>query len=330
MRTRGKVGIGCLVVFLLLIGAGAYFWLTREPPPIVVAAPGAGGSRVMLGEAPANFFPGKGESPRPAILLIGGSEGGLKEYRNIYARQLAAEGYSVLYPGYFETHENNRAFNLVPLETFHTALAWLRARADVDANRIAVVGHSKGGEAALLIASSDPRIAAVVAAMPSDVVWQGFDFSSMDMSKMSSSWTRGGRPLAYVPYILPAWHEWVTGGSGTLARMYGTSWDARADHPAAAIAIDRIAAPILLICGEKDMIWPSCSMARAAETRARDAEVLAYPNAGHWAFGPASGLSVGDRKYLGTMGGTIESEIAARRDQWPKVLAFLAQHLGQQ
>jgi dienelactone hydrolase len=69
-------------------------------------------------------------------------------------------------------------------------------------------------------------------------------------------------------------------------------------------------------------------MARAAQARARDAVLLAYSEAGHWAFGPATGLSDGDRKYLGRVGGTAESELAARRDQWPKVLAFLDRHLG--
>lgn len=132
-----------------------------------------------------------------------------------------------------------------------------------------------------------------------------------------------------MPYILPASHEWITGGSATLARMYKTSWDARGDYPNAAIPVDRIAAPILLVCGGRDMIWPSCPMAQAAQARARNAQLLAYPNAGHWAFGPAGQLAEGDRKYLGQMGGTAESEMAARRDQWPKVLAFLERTLGQ-
>lgn len=96
MRTRSKVGIGCLVIILAIIGAGVWFWFNREPRPIVVAEAGDGGERIMLGETPANFYPGAGEGPRPAILLLGGSEGGLKDFRNAYARQLAAEGYSVL------------------------------------------------------------------------------------------------------------------------------------------------------------------------------------------------------------------------------------------
>lgn len=328
MRTRSKVGIGCLAIVLALVGAGAWFWFTREPRPIVVAEAGAMGERVALGDVPANFYPGAGEGPRPAILLLGGSEGGLKESRNVLARQLAAQGYSVLYPGYYATSEETRSFNRVPLETFDRALAWLAAREDVDAARMGVIGHSKGGEAALLVASRHPELKAVIAAMPSDVVWQGFDFDSMDMSQFGSSWTAQGKELAYVRYVQLPMSEWFSGRADTLTRMYRQSWDKRADFPGAEIPVERIAAPILLICGGQDTIWPACTMAGAAQARARDATLLAYEDAGHWAFGPVSDLDESDTRYLGKMGGTPETDRAAREDQWPKILAFLEAHLG--
>lgn len=328
MRTRSKLGIGCLAIILAVVGATAWFWFSREPRPIVVAEPGAGGERVTLGAMPANFYPGKGAGPRPVILLLGGSEGGLREVRNGYARQLAAEGYSVLYPGYYATSEGNRSFNKVPLENFDRALAWLAARDDIDPARIAIIGHSKGGEAALLVASRHPQVRAVVAAMPSDVVWQGFDFDSMDMGKFSSSWTEGGRPLPYVRYIVPSPVEWITGGSGTLAKMYRNSWDARGQYPGSVIPVEKINGAIMLICGGQDLIWPSCAMAREAQKRAPGATLLAYEDAGHWGFGPTGPLQDSDQRFLGKMGGTAEAEIAAREDQWPKLLAFLAEHLA--
>jgi hypothetical protein len=45
---------------------------------------------------------------------------------------------------------------------FEAQLAWLRARSDVDPARTAVIGHSEGGMIGPLIASRDPRLAAVV------------------------------------------------------------------------------------------------------------------------------------------------------------------------
>jgi dipeptidyl aminopeptidase/acylaminoacyl peptidase len=43
-----------------------------------------------------------------------------------------------------------------------TAVAWLRARADVDPARVALIGHSFGGEVAPILAAEDPRLAALV------------------------------------------------------------------------------------------------------------------------------------------------------------------------
>jgi len=43
-----------------------------------------------------------------------------------------------------------------------TAVAWLRGRADVDPARVALIGHSFGGEVAPILAAEDPRLAALV------------------------------------------------------------------------------------------------------------------------------------------------------------------------
>ena len=325
MRTRSKVGIGCLAIILALVGAGAWFWFTREPRPIVVAEAGDGGERIMLSETPANFYPGAGEGPRPAILLLGGSEGGLKDFRNAYARQLAAEGYSVLYPGYTATGEANRAFNMIPLEIFDSALDWLAARPDIAPGPVAAIGHSKGAEGALLLASHDPRIGAVVTAMPSDVVWQGFSFDQVDMSDLKSSWSAGGKPVPYARYEMLPWYEWASGA--TMLDMFAGSRAAAEGRADALIAIERIEAPVLLICGEQDNLWPGCDMARNLRDRAAaggpEVELLAYEDAGHWGFGSAISLVEGDKRYLGRMGGSEEADMAAREDQWPKILAFL-------
>lgn len=331
MKLWKKMLIGVVVVLLSLVGVGAYFWFTRELPPINVAKPGPGGERVILGDTPANYFPASGTGRHPAILLLGGSDGSLREFRNVYARALAAKGYAVLYPGYYMTRENNRSFNMVPLETFDQALAWLKTRPEIDADRIGIIGHSKGAEAALLIASRHPEIKAVVAAMPSDVVWQGFDFNSTDMSKFSSSWSEGGEPLPFVEYKLLSWYQWFS--SDALTRMFRQSWEQAAAYPNAAISVDRVKADLLLICGRQDMIWPSCAMARAAKKRfgadgTRNATLLDYPDAGHWAFGPINNLQSYDKSLLGEIGGTPASDMAARRDQWPKTLDFLAESLG--
>ena len=331
MKLWKKILLGVAVTLIGVVGIGAYSWFNRELPPVRIAEPGAGGERVLLGNTPANYFPAFRPGRHPAILLLGGSDGSLKEFRNAYARALAAQGYAVLYPGYYMTREDNRSLNMVPLETFDRALAWMAARPEIDASRIGIIGHSKGAEAALLIASRHPEIKAVVAAMPSDVVWQGFDFNSTDMSKFSSSWSEGGRPLPFVKYKLLSWYQWF--GADALIRMYRQSWEHAAAYPSAAIPINRVKGEVLLICGGRDMIWLSCDMARSAKQRfetdgGRHANLLAYPNAGHWAFGPIKNLHAYDKRMLGKTGGTAERDMAARRDQWPKLLEFLDRTLA--
>lgn len=329
MRKRNKVGIGCLTIIVIIAALIAWMWFSREPRPIVVDDPGELGQRVTINDIPANFFAGSGDGPRPAILLLGGSEGGLKEYRNVYARQLAAEGYSVLYQGYYATNESNRSLAAVPIETFEKAIDWLKAREGIDGERIGLIGHSKGAEAALLIASRTPSVKAVVAAMPSDVVWQGFDFDAFDMSQFGSSWSKNGQDLPYVAYVDLPWSDWMNEGAGAIGKMYKLSWDARVNYPGSSIPVENIDAPIMMICGEQDTIWPSCAMARAAEERAQNATVYSYQDAGHWAFGPASNLSEGDKRYFGQMGGSQDADMAARKDQWPQILAFLEESLGE-
>lgn len=331
MKTRTKVAVGCLgiglFVVLAFVGFGTWRYYNLEPRPIVVDEAGEGGERVMLGEVPANFYPGTGDGPRPGLLLLGGSEGGLKDYRNSIARQLAAEGYSVIYPGYFETREENRFFDMVPLETFDDALAWLAAREDVDPEKLGVIGHSKGAEGALLVASRRSDIRAVVAAMPSDVVWQGFDFYSADFEP-KSSWSANGEPLPHVEYIVPPWYEWMIGGQDTLTKMYRDSWDARGQYPGSEIPVENISAPVLMVCGEQDTIWHSCDMGRSIAARAPNAELLVYEEAGHWAFGVPTGLTDEDEEALGESGGTPDTDLAARVDQWPRILEFLATALN--
>ncbi|MEO1046156.1 MAG: acyl-CoA thioester hydrolase/BAAT C-terminal domain-containing protein [Pseudomonadota bacterium] len=330
MTWKKKTGIGCLILLIIVVGAIAAFIFFQPQRPITVDDPGGGGERITLNDRPANFFPANGDGPHAAILMLGGSEGGLTEASNAMARLLQAEGFSVLYPAYYLTSEETRSFNLVPLETFDAALAWLKARDDIDPERIGIIGGSKGAEGALLFASDNPDIRAVVATMPSNVVWQGFDWNSMDMSQFSSSWSRDGKPVDYLPYDIPAWYEWFTGM--TVGQMYGQSLDQLPDHPEAAIRVEDIAGPVLLVCGEDDALWPACDMARAMDARAEDnngpeVEVLAYEDAGHFLYGRPREEDDENYEDMAAMGGSAAGNNAARKDNWPRIVSFFRDQL---
>jgi len=118
------------------------------------------------------YMPADAKGRLPAIIELGGSEGGMGAATARDARLHALHGYAVLQVAYFDAPGLPKDLGLIPLEYFKTAIDWLRAQPGVDPDRIGVVGGSIGGEVALAVASHYPQIKVVVAAMPSSVVWR--------------------------------------------------------------------------------------------------------------------------------------------------------------
>lgn len=310
---RVAIGIGVGVALLVLAGGAVLIWKPWVPP-VEVTDPGATGRRVAIAGRPANYFAQASAGLHPAILILGGSEGALGSATTSMALALQAKGFAVVHLSYFRAPGQSKALVRIPLEGFDAALNWLGHQPGVDANRLAIIGGSKGAEAALLIASRHPELKAVVAGMPSSVVWPGF---AWEMTRVKgSSWTTAGQDVPALPFGEGSFRE----GMGSV---YVNGLKALPAHADAAIAIERTMAPVLLVCGEADSVWPSCPMARQLAARDQRVRVLAYQDAGHGVFGVP--LSADDPKLarLGTLGGTPAGNNAARSDSWPKVLAFL-------
>ena len=294
----------------------------QQIPPVVVAPPGDTGRRITHDGLLANYFPARQKGP--AVLALAGSVGGLSVPMNDFSRALQAEGYSVLHLSYFRAPGQNPRLELIPLEYFDTALAWLRRQPEVDGARLGIVGASKGAEAALLVAVRHPELKAVIAALPSSVVWPGIVWEGTS-EKIGSSWTERGKPLPHLPHV-----PYDARKGGTMADNYAASLKAVAQHPEAVIPVERISGPLLLVCGELDEISPSCPMSRQIQARLiahrrAEATLLAYKDAGHRAFGvplPADhpALARGDAisKSLNTVLG----------DSWNQARAFLDAHLS--
>jgi dienelactone hydrolase len=302
---------------VLVCSTGAVVWITKPwVPDIVISDPGANGWRVNERGVFANYFPARDAIHGPAVLLLGGSEGGINGTG--VARNLQAGGLSVLQAGYFGGPHQPKQLERVPLETFDHALAWLRNQPEVDAERVGVIGQSKGAEAALLVGTRDAKLRAVVASAGSSYAWPGINWNSF---KADSSWTSQGKDLPVLPY--GPFHL-LSFLRGDIGRVYREGLPKRARHPEAAIRVERIAGPVLLVCGEDDTLWPSCPMSRMNKARAaahgKTIEVLAYKHAGHHVFGPPTYLA---DPSLHRFGGTPAGNNAARTDAWPKVIAFL-------
>lgn len=307
---------------LVLVGVAVLWFLKPWVPDIVLSDPGPTGQRIVERGVFANYFPAKGARPAPAVMLLGGSEGGIGENTTDAARALQARGFNVLTPSYFGAPGQPEQLELIALETFDRALDWLRARAEVDADRVAVAGQSKGAEAALLVGVRHPELRAVVSSATTSAVWPGIDWTSFNAD---SSWTSDGQPLPTVPYDgVPLF--------GDIGRVYRGALKNFDEHDAAMVPVERIRAPLLLLCGEEDALWPACTMARQLRARSEERDgphvrILAYPGVGHGVFGRPVPRSDDRYERLARWGGTPERNNAARKDAWPKMVEFLETHL---
>jgi acyl-CoA thioester hydrolase/bile acid acetyltransferase-like protein/bile acid acyltransferase/acyl-CoA thioester hydrolase-like protein len=119
------------------------------------------------GFASSLFLPAKVRPDAPAVVVIGGSNGGED---TLTAAALAATGYPALALGYFKEPGLPSCLCDIPLEYFARAVRWLRLQPATKGRQIILYGASRG-EGALLIASLEPRLfEAVIASSPSALV----------------------------------------------------------------------------------------------------------------------------------------------------------------
>jgi dienelactone hydrolase len=249
---------------------------------------------------------------RPAVLVVGGSNGGVPLRQGAW---LASHGYIALALAYFRFEDLPPQLESIPLEYFQKALEWMAGRPEIGDSKIAVLGTSRGGELVLQLGSMFPRINAVVAYVPSNV-----RVAACCRETGGPAWTWQGRALAY---IIPRQRSFAARGPAT-------------------IEVENTKGPILMISGDADRLWNSWEMADDVVSRLRSrhfpfsAENLKYRHAGHFAgrqefvptwHGEIRNPTSGRENDLG---GSAEGDAKSSIDSIPKVLDFLHKNLAGQ
>lgn len=161
--------------------------------------------------------PPAGQAKHPAVVLIGGSEGGVASPSSTYL--LASHGYPTLALAYFHAPGLPTDLRNIPLEYFASAARWLARQPGVDPAHVVAAGGSRGTEAALLLSQNFPNLVhGAVLYAPSAKINGSFP------DNQGAPWTLHGRPL-------PVGNE--------------------------PIPVDHISGPVLAIAGTGDLLWES-------------------------------------------------------------------------
>jgi len=269
---------------------------------------------------------------RPAIISMTGSGGGeVKDHSAL----LASHGFTCLSLAYFNAEGLPAGLWEIPLEYFAKAIEWLSAQDSVIPDRIGVTGISKGGELSLLLGATFPEIRAVVAHVPSNVVWTGLGPGYERGER--SSWMFRGQPFPF----LAGKAERVDWSKRPvrLVDYYSSGIEDRAAMERAEIAVEKIYGPIMMLSGTDDAMWPSTWFCELVMERLKRKgfrhrfEHLCYEGAGHPIFHPYMPCTAIEAvhpvtRILVTVGGTPKVNAHACSDSWPKVLVFFHEALG--
>lgn len=271
------------------------------------------------------FRPDTSEA-RPAVLALGGSEGGL-----LFAAQtaalLASHGIVSLALAYFAFEQLPQHLVEIPLEYFETALQWLSAQPDVRPDALAVVGRSRGAELALILGSRLPSLRSIVACCPSSVVWNGL---RGDRVADSPAWTASGRAIPFASLAAltpPQLRAHIFGRSPVRLSPLFDAALAGPLPPDAFIPVERTQGSMLLISGDDDRMWPSAGMGDQIVERLHAHRYpfrfrhCRYPGAGHLMRPPGVPTSVLSGVF--ELGGTGPMQARANRAAWTETLTFL-------
>ena len=280
------------------------------------------------------FFCHSKSGPLPTIIVLGGSEGGLREGN---AALLASYGFNTLALAYFGIEDLPKELVNIPLDYIEKAIGWLGDNPNVDPTKIGIFGTSKGGELALLSASIFPSIKAVVGYVPSGIVYPGIGQSALGVS----SWQLKGESLPFACGEVPKevtreLNQAIHTGEPISWRKTYQYW--AEGEKQAEIAVENIHGHILLISGGDDQLWPADLLSERVITRLKEHnhpyyyEHINFSKAGHSFMAPGlpttqSVVSPFGKGMELLLGGNPKDISQAQFEAWKRVKGFFNNYL---
>jgi acetyl esterase/lipase len=202
----------------------------------------------------------------------------------------------------------------------------------VDPERLAVAGGSKGAELALLLGATFPEFKAVVGLAPSALIWQGISRKSFEPR---SSWSRDGKGLPFALFNF-SWSDvqkLMRKEPLAFIEWYNPQKLKPEQAQAAAIEVERINGPVLLISGSDDQMWPSKVFSDMIMKRLKEHghpypdQAICFEGSGHifrLPYLPTAANQI-NRQFI--VGGNPQADAQASLSAWKAILDFLNSHL---
>jgi dienelactone hydrolase len=308
--------------------------ISKNELQLIIKTPDINYEEIRKKDLVANFYYPKNKQNLPLIVLLGGGEGGIGP--DEFAKIISSHGYAVMALGYFGMENLPKNLERIPLEYFFNSIDWAKEKQFIDTSRIVILGGSKGGEAALLVASMRRDIKGVIAVAPSIVRWQGLINGPITFFFKKSSWMLNGKELPYLKNCyssseIEKFHR--NSNQIELREFFKTIYtEDKSKIEPAIIEVEKINGPILLVAGKDDKCWPSYYMCQMIEKRLDslkfDHQVvgLYYDNAGHNICSPELMPTINYKYQQFAVGGKDSENSAAQIDAWNKMIDFLQTH----
>lgn len=213
------------------------------------------------GKADGRLYVGS-QPNEPLIVGLGGSEGGNawdSDRWKTVRDQFLAEGYAFLALEYFGGPTTPKELDRISLEGVHNAILQAAKNPKINPGKICLVGGSKGAELALLLASKYKDISCVVGIVPSHTI-----FPALTLTAETSSWTYQEKEIDFVPMPFTAVPAAIT---GDLRKAFTIMLEDTVAADAAAIQVESINGPVLLVSASRDEMWPSSEMSEKIMAR---------------------------------------------------------------